>query len=365
MALNIYKRKWRDKKTGLWIESTNWSIEFTYNGKRYREVAGPNEKLAKDVLAKRQVEIRENRFFPDKQKEPDPVKFYDFCKEYLAYSKTNKKASTYRDDFHIARRLNKEFEKKPIQEITTWQLEKWKAKRKEEVKPATVNRELAFLKNFFTKAVEWGKCKESPARKVKLLKGEVKRVRFLMPDEVQNLLSNCSDYIKPLVTVSVHTGLRKGELLALQWPQINFEQGIIAVLDTKNHERRDIPMNETVKEILRSTEKKGDFVFCDQGGCNWEILKIHRAFREAVEASKIDDFRWHDIRHCFASNLVMAGEDLNTIRELMGHKNMSMTLRYAHLAPNYKKKAVTILDKIFGQKLPQQESTEKVVSIRG
>lgn len=112
-----------------------------------------------------------------------------------------------------------------------------------------MNRELAFLKHFYTQATEWGKCKESLARKVKLLKGEVKRVRFLMPDEVQRLLSNCSDQLKRLVTVAVHTGMREGEFLGLQGPQINFQQGIISILETKtkNDERRDIPMDETVR----------------------------------------------------------------------------------------------------------------------
>lgn len=103
------------------------------------------------------------------------------------------------------RALNKEFEKNNIQEITTWQIEKYKARRKEEVKPASVNRELALLKHLYTKAIEWDKMKESPARKVKLLKGEVKRVRFLTPEEVQRLLSNSPDRLKPLITVAVHT----------------------------------------------------------------------------------------------------------------------------------------------------------------
>ncbi len=101
----------------------------------------------------------------------------------------------------------------------------------------------------YTKAIEWGKCKENPAKKVKKLKGEVKRVRFLMPDEVQILLSNCTDYLKPIVTAAVHTGMRKGELFGLKWEQISFEQGIITLHDTKNGERRDIPWMKRLKPL--------------------------------------------------------------------------------------------------------------------
>jgi site-specific recombinase XerD len=233
-----------------------WWIDFTYKKKRYREAVGPDEGLARDVLAKRKVEIRENRFFPEKQKESEPIKFHDFAKEYLHWAKANKKPSSWSREISTMRRLDKEFGEKILQEITTWQIEKWKTRRKEAVKrpdavvstfkkkgrdgiekeiwcvefisprgqkgrrrfgtseeaeaylkriqkpiqAATVNRELSLLKHMYTKSIEWGKCKESPAKKVKKLKGEVKRVRFLMPHEVQKLISNCPAYLKPIVT---------------------------------------------------------------------------------------------------------------------------------------------------------------------
>jgi site-specific recombinase XerD len=120
---------------------------------------------------------------------------------------------------------------------------KIQSQEKEEIKAASVNRELALLKHMDTKAIEWGKCKENPAKRIKLLKGEVKRLRFLMPDEIQRLISNCADHIKPIVTIAIHTGMRRSEILTLPRDQVNFEQRIISILDTNNHERRDIPMN--------------------------------------------------------------------------------------------------------------------------
>lgn len=339
----------------------NWYIDFTFHGQRIREMIGPSRKGAEKVIAKRKAEIAENKFL-DVRKEPDPIKFYDFAKEYLQWSNANKKPSSYRRDLSMMRQLNKEFETKAIQEITTWQIEKYKAKRKEEVRPASVNRELALLKHMYTKAIEWGKYKDSPAKKVKLLKGEVKRVRFLMPDEIQKLLSNCADHLKPIVTVAVHTGMRKGELLSLNWDQVNFEQGIISLLDTKNHERRDNPMNETVKATLMGMERKGSYVFSTEDGGSFG--DVRRSFETALRRSGIQDFRFHDLRHTFASNLVMEGVDIMTVKELMGHKDLTMTLRYSHLAPNHKTKAVNILDRALSLNPPQSAVCQKVVSLR-
>jgi integrase len=395
-----------------------WWIDFMYKGKRYREAVGPDEELAQDVLAKRKVEVRENRFFPDKRREPDPIKFHEFGKEYLQWARANKKPSSWSRELSTMRRLDKEFGEKILQEITAWEIEKWKVKRKEAIKrpdanivsrkkkgrgknekevwcvefasprsrrgkrtfetkdeaeaylrkvqtpvrPATLNRELSLLKHMYTKAIEWGKCKENPAKKVKKLKGEFKRVRFLLPDEVQRLLSNCADYLRPIVTVAVHTGMRKGEIFGLRWEQVNFEQGIITLQETKNGERRDIPMDETVKATLKGIERKGNYLFCNEEGDTF--VRLQRSFEGALRKSGIQDFRFHDLRHTFASNMVMAGEDLNTVRELLGHKDLTMTLRYAHLSPSHKTRAINVLDQVLSQNLPQTEKASKVVSLR-
>ncbi len=189
-----------------------------------------------------------------------------------------------------------------------------------------------------------------------------------MPNEIQTLLSNCGDLLegllKPIVTVAVHTGMRKGEILGLQWSQVNFDQGIISLFDTKNHERRDIPMNETVKATLRAVDRKGDLVFTTGKGRKIERAFSYCAFHEALDKSGITDFRFHDLRHTFASNLIMQeGVELNDVRELLGHKRMDMTLRYAHLSPKHRTRVINILDRVMSQsQFPPQ--AEKVVNLR-
>jgi integrase len=344
----------------IYQRGNNWYIDFTFHGQRIREMIGPSRKGAQKVIDKRKAEIAENKFL-DVRKDPEPITFHNFAKEYLQWAKTNKKPSSYQREISRMRALNNGFETKSIQAIITLDIERYKSKRKEDIKPASVNREIALLKHMFTKAIEWGKLTENPAKKVKLLKGEVKRVRFLMPDEIRSLLSNCADHLEPIVTVALHTGMRKGELLGLQWPQIDFEQGIITLTDTKNNERRDIPMNETVKDTLRGIERIGENVFCNGDGETF--ANVRRSFETALRKSGIENFRFHDLRHTFASTLVMAGEDLNTVRELLGHKDLTMTLRYAHLAPNLKKKAVNVLDRVMSLNPPHEQIDKKVVSL--
>lgn len=351
---------------GVFQRGNQWWIEFRYKNKRYREAVGPDKDLARDVLGKRRNEIRENRFYPDKLKDPDPVRFHDFASEYLQWAKANKRASTCLRDLYTMRRFDEEFEKKNIQGITTWQIDKYIAKRRKDLKPASVNRELALLKHIFSKALEWKKINQNPAKDVKRLKGETKRLRSLMPDEIQVLLSNCDGLLrgllKSLVNLDLHTGARKGELQNLKWPQVNFEIGMISFLDTKNGERREVPMNETARSTLEGLERTSEFVFPNRNGKRIDDAQVQIAFTEAVKRSGLEDFHFHDLRHTFASNLVMAGVDLLAVKELLGHKKIEMTLRYAHLAPDHKTRAVNVLDRVMcPQKRPQEK---KVINFK-
>jgi len=342
---------------GVYLRGDNWYIDFTFKGQRIRESIGPSRRGAEKVIAKKKAEIAENKFL-DVRKDPEPITFHEFAKEYLKWAKTNKKASTYSRDISIMRGLGREFEGKNIQDVTSWLIEKWKSKRSEKFKPGSVNRELALLKHIFSKALEWKKIKENPSHKVKRLKGAARRVRYLMPDEIQVLLSNCDGLLrgllKSLVTVALHTGARKGELQGLEWSNVNFDLGLISLLDTKNGERRDIAMNETVRATLEGMERKNEFVFPNRNGKRIDNAQVQIAFQEALKRSGIEDFHFHDLRHTFASNLVMQeGVELNDIRELLGHKKMDMTLRYAHLSPKHKGKVVNILDRVMSQNPPQ------------
>jgi integrase len=188
-------------------------------------------------------------------------------------------------------------------------------------------------------------------RKVKLLR-EDRRLRYLeSKEQCQMLIDSCDPHLKPIVIVALNTGLRKGNILNLKWSNIDLKNGFILIDMTKNGERLEIPINETLRQTLKDLPRLLDngYLFYDPKTDKPDtVLKpytdVKRSFASACRRAKITDFHFHDLRHTFASHLVMAGVDLTTVKELLGHKDIKMTLRYAHLAPSHKVRAVEILD---------------------
>ena len=156
-----------------------------------------------------------------------------------------------------------------------------------------------------------------------------------------------ADYLKPCALLSMNTGLRRGELFGLKWSDIDFDQKVLTVAaeTAKTGKTRHIPLNEEAYRILRLWKTqdgiKSLYVFSGKNGAPFKDLK--GSWNRLLKNAEISDFRWHDLRHHFASKLVMAGVDLNTVRELLGHTDYKMTLRYAHLAPEHKAAAVNKL----------------------
>jgi integrase len=266
-----------------------------------------------------------------------------FAKEYLFYADANKSSGAAARDRVSLKHLLEAFPDY-LSVITPKAIEEYKSQRLQHVKPATVNRELALLKHMFTKAIDWAYVKENPAKGVKLLREPPGRVRYLTPDESSRLLDACALHLQPIVLMGVHTGMRVQEILTLTWPQVDARKRIVTLGKTKNHERRIIPLNDLALEVLRTLPRHVEslYVFCDQQGQRYQ--RIVKGFRQACKRAGISDFRFHDLRHTFASHLVMRGVPLRTVQELLGHKTGQMTLRYTHLSTPHLQEAVTILE---------------------
>lgn len=321
---------------GVYRKNNEWYIDYYFQGRRKREKVGPSKKLAQEVLNKRKIQIAENRFLDIKKDKK--IKFKDFSEIYLEdYAKPNKRS--WKRDLFSLKLLNAYFGDRYLYEITTSMVERYKSKRHGNVSVATVNRELACLKCIFNKAILWNMTGNNPAKSVKLFKENNARLRYLEKEEIAKLLSNCPHVLKAVVTVAINTGMRKSEIQNLKWRDINFKRGYITLKETKNGSTRIIPMNQAVKECLFSLEEKPNspYIFCGKNGGPFNFRK---AFETALKKTGIKDFKFHDLRHTFASHLVMSGTDLNTVRELLGHKDLSMTLRYSHLSPDHKSRAV-------------------------
>jgi len=342
---------------GVYRRGKIWYITYYADGRRIRgERIGENKKLAETVLQKRKVEIAEGKFLDKKKSEN--IRFEDFIDEfYRLHCVVNKKPSAIKTDRSLLRTLKTGFKGMYLATITPVILEEYKSLRLKSVKPATVNKELATLKCMFNKAIEWGKFYENPVKKVKLLRENNQRLRYLEKDEIKKLLDACTDHLKPIVILALNTGMRKGEILKLKWHDVHLERGLIYLTDTKNSESREVPINDVVRQTLIRVHKHPDspYIFCNKDGVPYKEIK--NSFCKAVKRCGIMHARFHDLRHTFASHLVMLGVDLKTVQELLGHKSIEMTLRYSHLSPDHKNKAVDVLGRQMGTIWAQEGRT--------
>lgn len=232
----------------------------------------------------------------------------------------------------------------PLSDITAWQVERWRAsRRKAGIATATVNRDLALLKSALAHARKWGMLDADPLAAVRQRRVDNARVRYLSPAESQRLRAALSarpyDHIVPAVLLTLNTGLRFGELVALTWADIDLPAKVLTVraATAKSGRTRHLPLNAEAIAALRAWHDR------QPQGRLFPYTTFKRAWATLLREAGITGLRWHDLRHDFASQLVMHGVDLNTVRELLGHADMKMTLRYAHLAPSHTAAAVALL----------------------
>ncbi len=363
MAKGLYKRG-----------NVYWVRYAGLDGRVIRESSGSSKfREAEALLIKRRQSIKEG-----KQPEIKKIANYTFKElagEYLQWAERQR---CFRTKKGYILQLVEAFGHIPLRRFTTLLIEQYQTGRLNGGnKPATVNRLLATLRHMFTKAVEWDMVEEETLkriRKVKLLQENNRRLRFLAKEEIQELLAHSDSHLKPIVVMALNTGCRKSEILNLQWDQVDLKHGFILLDKTKNGERREIPINGTLRENLESlftgTKERTrrldvPWVFYDtKTGKPYQDVK--RSFHTALRKAGIKDFKFHDLRHCFASHLVMAGIDLTTVKELLGHKTLTMTLRYSHLSPSHKVRAVDVLDNALNNKSVDQISTaQKLHSLDG
>lgn len=291
----------------------------------------------------------------------------------------------HRDAINGSRAIRKSFG-----DLLTLRLDEIDARRIEQLRttwlagglaPASANRNMTRLRGVLTRAVEWGVLEVHPLAKLKRLKVDRRgRVRYLKTEEEKALRKamadreaticaerdsankwrierkkdvlpdlsklHFADHLRPLVVMSINTGMRRGEVFNLTWADVDFKNKIITVEGTtsKSGQTRHVPINKELLEALTNWKKQSTsegFVFPGKDGHRLDNVK--KSWDGLLKLAKVEGFRWHDLRHTFASKLVMAGVPLNTVRELLGHSDLAMTLRYAHLAPDSKAAAVELI----------------------
>lgn len=216
---------------------------------------------------------------------------------------------------------------------------------------ATVVRYLAALSHAFSTAIQWGWIEDSPTRKVSKPREERGRVRFLDDEERYRLLEACkassNPYIYIVVVLALSTGMRASEIKNLVWRDVELERGRIVLQHTKNGERRVLPITgvalELLKELASTPKGKDDLLF--PGQTNLKPMNLRFPWEQVLKSANIENFRFHDLRHCCASYLAMSGASLAEIAEVLGHKTLSMVKRYAHLSEAHTTSVVANMNK--------------------
>ncbi len=330
-------------------------MDYRYQGRRIRETV-EFDNIPPDKVTKRQADaawetvradIHTGRF--DIIAARKRVPFETAVEEFLEkYSEPNKKS--YRRDVVASKPLLRFFFFFYLSHINPIQVDEYRAHRLKTpsmygrpISKTTINREVAFLKTMLSYAIKRRWLNENPLKGYKLYKEKQGKMRILKKEEFKKLYDAASEHLRPILVTAYCTGMRKNEILTLKWENVDIEKGFIMVEETKNDENKIIPINKLLQETLNSVKYSSpkENVFTFKGK---PIQDIKTAFNAALRRSGLDKFVFHDLRHTFATNLVMNGVDIKTVQELLGHKSLLMTMRYSHPTPDHKKQAVQSLD---------------------
>jgi integrase len=306
--------------------------QFFLRKKRYRGILeARNAEQAKQAAQKIWDDEWNHKYDPEPPPPPVQVMFADFVEEtYLPWSRIHK--GSYDDDVRITSLLMAFFKGRTLAEIKPAMIEQFKMRRIGAGKaPATINRELSVLSKVLTLAVRHEVAEANPCQGVERFALDNERVRYLTEVEEQRLFEAMGDneQLKDIVTVALHTGMRRGEIFNLKWFDLDFDRTVIHVRKTKTKLNRVVPMNRRVREVFDKQKRSSEFVFTSAktGG---RLMDVKKAFNTARLHAGIPDFQLRDLRHSCATRLSDCGEELVTVAEILGHTDIRMTKRYSH-----------------------------------
>lgn len=330
---------WRDGQ--WWIR---WSCTL---GHDHRKPSGDLKSAATEEHKAKRAEVREARKAgqercPRLTQRTRPLLVSELVRDYMEYSRENKRS--YGADQARAARLRARFGDRLASDLNSKDVEELKtALAVEGLAVATINHHLKLLKAVYNRSIRQGNhVGHNPVAAVRLTREHNARNRCLSAEEEARLLEALPFSLRALVTMALHTGMRRGELRALRWEDVDFATGALRVRRDKAGDGRWVALNRVALDALRAVKRdqkvSGPYVFCSSEGRF--LHNFERVWRPALNAAAIPDFRFHDCRHTFASRLAMNGTDLYTVQRAGGWKSQAMVQRYAHLSPDHIRAAV-------------------------
>lgn len=348
--MGLYRRK----------DSLVWWMSFSMNGKQYQRSTGTHDRrLAEAILAKVKTQIIEGKWF-----DIDTAKQYtfdDMMKKYFKeHATVHKEQSTLNRDYDSYAHLKKIFSGLTLNRITPELVVDYRNKRLSEgAAHSTILNELGLLRNAFNISIKnWKWCKENPVSQVKLNLKARQIDRWLTFEEQERLLKasegQLHNQLSDIIILALNTGMRKGEILSLKIQDVDFFRKTLIVMKSKTKRKRTIPLNNVAFELLVKNSKVvpiSGYVFSTGKGSRITARNLSRAFDKAVRKANVDNFRFNDLRHTFATRLVQAGVDIYKVSKLLGHTDISTTQRYAHHYPESLRDGVEILDTFQGKNM--------------
>ncbi len=342
----------------MWDRSTSrWLVEIRYpNGTRTRRRLR-RERDALRLWATEESKIANGSW---DERAARNVSVAEAMRLYREYSKVQHRSYLTYIDPALTRWEEHLGSLTQLAKIGPSQVEDYKLQRAATVSKSTTDKALAVLKAFFNWCIGHQLAASNPVRRVKLFHEDNSRLRYLSREEYGRLIdavrqlaakaSTPSPYLEEKIVLAVHTGLRRGSLFELRWEQVDLANGVMRIPRTKSGRPLSVPVNATARATLEKLfaqrVRENPYVFAHKDGrsAGAPVHDIKNGFRAALELAGIEDFKWHDLRHTFASWLMMRGASLRSVAELLGHQSMKMTMRYAHLSPAFLSAEVSLLD---------------------
>jgi integrase len=347
----------RGDRKGFWISWTD-----AQGRRRFRKTDAQNITQAKQIRAAELLRVEQAKILG--YNPPGDETFKEVSDRYLNYQKARLSQETYDREEGIVRIHLARFSGLKLASIRKLDVQRYVTEASAERSTYSVSRELTVLKHLFNLAVEWELIPISQAQGVKPPKLPAGRVRYLQPTELRALLEACPDGLRQIVALAVSTGMRRGEIMGLRYLDVDLSNRRILLPQTKNGDGRIVYLNEMAAQVFSSVgwnenTKPGDKIFAA-----WTPQAVTHAFSRLCQRMKIADFRFHDLRHTAASWMRMAGADIHTVAQLLGHKNLRTAARYQHLSPAFLSEAVGKLDAVFGEK-PAENGGERYQDVTG
>jgi integrase len=323
---------------------------------------GYSLEMAQAVRAERMKAIRQGQHVKILSGPKKAPLFRELAEQYLIWAKENKAGGARDDSSRLHKHLAPRFNHLRINEISALHLEKMKGElRREGLSLGSIEHCLKLFRQIINKAKLWGLYEgENPIKGVKIPNAQNGRIRFLSYEEARRLLEalkKISAQVHDMALISLHTGMRAGEIFNMKNYDIDLENGIIDIPDSKNKQSRKVFMTEGVKAILKDRAKGKPMEYIFKSSKGGRVMEVSDSYARVIERlgfnEGIKDRRYkitfHSLRHTFASWLALQGEPILNIKELLGHKTLEMTLRYAHLVPDQKREAVARMERAFGE----------------